>query len=728
MKPVLYEANTTEFTTNGLGTLGDAISCEVTEVRNGAYELEMEYPIDGIHMEDITYSRIVYAIPADGKSEQPFRIYSISKPIDGVVTVKAEHISYQLSHIPCGAFTASNVVQALQGLKSNAYENCPFTFWTDKATQAIYRQDVPASIRSRLGGTQGSILDTYGGELEWDTYNVKLHNNRGSNSGATLRYGKNITDIKQEENISNTITGVVPYYKNEDTLVTLPEHAVYSQNASLYPYHRTIVVDFSSSFNTAPSVEMLRARAVSYINQNGIGIPKVSIKVSFVPLWQTEEYKDIASLERVNLCDTVSVEFEKLGISAQAKVIKTVYDVLLERYTSIEIGEATSRMSSQVSQLQVASENQVTLTDMERAINSATNMITGGAGGYVVMKHNADNEPEEILIMDTPDTSTAVNVIRMNKNGIGFSNTGVNGTYTTAWTINGAFVADFIASGTLSAIDINGVNISGSTITGTSITGGSVTGATIYSEGVRQYGNGSISINGCNTDIEKSGSTLHIDPWEIRWYFPGSSVEDVLYLNDDYTVKLGGGIGCSGVHISKSWSGLIVDDFFEQDGTVIQLSGQTGGITCKTLSVSGTKSRVADTKNYGERLLYCYETPTPYFGDLGEGKTDESGKCYVFLDDTFDETIEGKYQVFLQAYGEGRLYVSERTSAYFVVEGEPNTSFGWELKAPQKGYSLHRLEPFEQGEQEERENVLDSTYRYLNEQLFNVEGVSYEEH
>jgi hypothetical protein len=153
------------------------------------------------------------------------------------------------------------------------------------------------------------------------------------------------------------------------------------------------------------------------------------------------------------------------------------------------------------------------------------------------------------------------------------------------------------------------------------------------------------------------------------------------------------------------------------------MEGNNGSIYCNTFTATGTKSRVAATDSYGERKLYCYESPTPYFGDVGEGKTDESGKCYIFIDDILDESIEGTYQVFLQAYGDGRLYVSERTASYFVVEGEPNTAFGWELKAPQRGYSLHRLEPFEHEEQTE-DNTLEETYQYLNQYLYNVEGES----
>ena len=159
MIPILYGENETNFTSNGLGRLSDAISCHVIEERNGQFTLEMVYPISGKHYADIKHSRYIYAVPSDGEGPQPFRIYKTSKPLSGKVTIWAEHRSYQLSMIPCEPFTAANVAQALQGLKNNSLESNPFTFWTDKTTVASYNQETPASIRSRLGGVQGSILE-----------------------------------------------------------------------------------------------------------------------------------------------------------------------------------------------------------------------------------------------------------------------------------------------------------------------------------------------------------------------------------------------------------------------------------------------------------------------------------------------------------------------------------------------------------------------------------------
>lgn len=454
MIPILFSENATTFTTNGLGRLADAIRCVVREERNGAYELEMEYPITGVHYSDITESKIILAVPADGKYAQPFRVYKIERGIAGKIRVYAEHITYQANHIPVMPFEANSAASAMAQLQSNAIGSNPFTLWTDLQTTGHYIQEVPESIRARLGGQEGSILDLYGGEYEWDKYTIKLHQHRGQDRGVVLRYGKNLTDLTQEKNITTTYTAVCPYVKQseDDPLITLPEKYIAASNAGNYPYLRIKTVDFTKEFDNEEEVTVaaLRQKTNEYIAANNIGIPKISIKVSFVALWQTEEYKNIAPLERVNLCDTVTVRFEKLGVDAQAKVIKTEYNVLLDRYNSIEIGEAKSTISATVATQEQKIVNEVD-SDLLRAQKHATELITGGLGGYVVLKRNANGKPEELLIMDKENIEEAVHVWRYNKNGWGYSSTGYNGLYTLAATLDGGFVADFITTGTLNA-------------------------------------------------------------------------------------------------------------------------------------------------------------------------------------------------------------------------------------------------------------------------------------
>lgn len=451
MIPILYDSTETEFTTNGLGRLPEATECFVTEERNGSYELSMQVPVSAKHFSDIKNTRLILAKPNALSDPQPFEVYDISTPIGGIAEVSARHISYRLSDIPCKPFSASSVTEVFDSIPTYAMEECPFEFWTDKSTIANYSQTAPASIRSRLGGVDGSILDCYGGEYEFDRFTVKLWNNRGADRGVTIRYGKNLTDAKQEQSIADTCTGIVGYWADSTGGTCIYTDVVQSDNADNFPYHKTQVIDFSSDYEEQPTVATLTARAQSYVSNNNIGVPDVSIDVSFVDLADTEEYKNL-SRELIGLCDTVTVKFEALGINNTAKVTKTVYNVLQERYDSITLGtyytlaSTVSGISSNVTKAKAE-----VLTELEKAKSSATAQITGANGGYVKINYDADGNPYEILVMDTDDVSTATKIWRWNQNGLGYSSTGYNGEYGLAMTQDGAIVADYITSGTLIA-------------------------------------------------------------------------------------------------------------------------------------------------------------------------------------------------------------------------------------------------------------------------------------
>lgn len=461
MKPILFREYENQFRTNGLGRL-DPLSCTVTEERNGQYELEMEISIDDPHYKDVKEGRILYVRHDDTPDKQPFEIYKITRPLNGRVTVLAHHISYRTSKITVMPFKAGTCTAAMAGLQDHAVGDCPFTFWTDKEVKKDFTVDYPVTLRSRLAGSEGSILDVYGtGEYEWDKFTIKLHLHRGSDSGAVLRYGKNITELKKTTDASNIWTGVCPYWlgtnqeSNESVLVTLPEQVIYSNYKDDYAYKMVVPLDLTSRFQEAPTVEQLRQAAKTYVANNAVtGIP-VSIDVSFIALWQTEDYKDVAALQRLHLCDTLTVQYKKLGVENTAKIVKTVYNVILERYDSMTIGEVRSSLASTIGDAAQAAENLrnevPTTTAMEQAIIAATNLMTGGQGGHVVISRDADGKPKEILVMNTKSAATATQVLRINMNGIGFSSTGIDGPYRSAWTLDGKFVADFIQAGNLNA-------------------------------------------------------------------------------------------------------------------------------------------------------------------------------------------------------------------------------------------------------------------------------------
>lgn len=454
--PILYNPTETDFNHNGYGVLGDCASCFVTEVCNGEFELSMQYPTDGIHFENIQSRSIIKAKPDQFREPQLFRVYNISKPsINGIVNISAQHISYDLSGIPVAPFTADHVALALDGFRANAVVGCPFEFWTDKNTTGKFAVPHPASIRSRLGGVQGSILDVYAGEYEFDNFTVKLHKNRGMDRGVSIRYGKNLLSLKQEENCQNIATGIYPYWKNQESgaVVQLPEKIVNADGE--YGFTKIRTVDFTSYFQEQPTEEQLRSATERYIKNNEIGVPIVSLDVSFAQLQKSEEYKHLQLLERVSLFDTLSVEFPALKVSSKASAVKIVYNVLLDRVESVTLGSVRANIADTIVEQKKQIEQAPTKTDLQLAKDAATAWLTNGKG-YKVERRAPDGTVVDTLYLDTPDIDAAVNVLRIGQSGIGFSHDGVDGPYRSAWTIDGRFVADWITAGTLSGIKIIG--------------------------------------------------------------------------------------------------------------------------------------------------------------------------------------------------------------------------------------------------------------------------------
>lgn len=475
---ILFDQNEEAFTSNGLGALPDAISCIVTEERNGEYEVEMEYPLTGSHFHDIQKRRILCVKPNPYDDPQPFRIYSITKPINGIVTVHAAHLSYDTSGsivklFPADAGSAS---AAMSYLKNFSVPSTPFTFFTNVGKTGTMSVPKPSSIRSLLGGSAGSILDTFGGEYLFDKWNISLLESRGANRGVTIRYGKNMTDLEQEENDTDFYTGVYPFWYSESEdggLVTLSANNGIVNAPGTYDFVKIMPLDLSSEnfskettdsegYTTTiekPTEAELLAAAQKYIADNKIGIPKVSLDVSFVMLAQSDEYKDFARLETVKLCDTVTVEFEKLGVKTTAKCVKTVYNVLTGKYNSIELGEPKSSLAETVSNQGTLIEEASDKSYMEHAIQNATDLIMSGKlGGYVTVTKN------EIYIADNKDLDKAVKVWRWNSGGLGYSMNGKNGPFDLAITQDGAIVADYITTGNLDCSVLHVSNIHGDSI------------------------------------------------------------------------------------------------------------------------------------------------------------------------------------------------------------------------------------------------------------------------
>lgn len=357
--PKLYPPTAAAWDTNGLGALSDCISCVVEETLNGPFELEMQYRLNGLHYADITLRSIILAKPNPTTRPQPFRVYKISRPINGVVTINAQHLSYDLSGIVIEPFNAPSLASALEGMKTNAVTENPFEYETDKTVISDFAVSYPSSARSLVAGQRGSLLDTYGGELEFDRYQVKLWAHRGKDNGVTIRYGKNMTDVNQEEDGSGVYTGVYPYwYSEEDGSADLGSSYVPVEGE--FDFTRILLLDLTEEFENKPTAEELTQKAQEYISNHDPGVPTISTTVSW---YQSRDF-----VENVNLGDVVGVYFSRLGISAKAKIVKTRYNALQNRYESVDIGSVRSSIAGTIVSMDqgVSSVTQYTVTETRR--------------------------------------------------------------------------------------------------------------------------------------------------------------------------------------------------------------------------------------------------------------------------------------------------------------------------------------------------------------------------
>lgn len=856
MIPILYEAKTNDFTGNGTGFLKDATECTVKEVRNGTFELTLKYPENGVYADKLTEDAIIKAKPNNKDNDQLFRIYKSGKTIAGVNTFYAEHISYELNSNPIcqPVIEGKNPQQAIEQVLSQAAVPNNYTAWSDIQTRNSTSIDDVVSVRKMLGGVEGSILDTWGGEYQFDNFTIKLWKNRGKDTGETIRYGKNLITAEQEKNIANTVTAIFPYarYKKDETseeeiLVKLSEGIIKTPNADRYARLKCEPVDFSDKFEDGVVIteDMLRKVATAYA-QSGIDEPSISIKASFQDMNKIKGNENLATFNSIDLCDIVTVIIEKLDIDVKAKVVSYTYNVLKERAENVEIGETRTNLTKQITAeskeqadriIKTATFSEKLEASLKQRIADATAAITGNSGGYVVL-YPPEN-PQEIFVMDTPDTKTAKNVWRWNKAGLGHSSNGVNGPFNVAIQQDGTIIADFIGAGELDGMLIKAGTVKAESLSveykqsvttkaqelantaednantatdeklknystttemqsALTVEAGKIsakvsetyetkenatqkmTDANNALESYKREASAAIELNAnaikskvtadeVTSQIEQSAEAIRCQAKKISWKSDGSEMTETgkltcsdvninggkirLIQNDrkptfevyDKDIKQGFTIhdtnifgmnetGSNTVVIGNSSVGHMYVYGYDEENSPkccitsddVTLEGSSGSGNYSTLSptalyCTGSKHRVVRTQDYGERLLCCYETPSPMFGDIGAAQIDETGKCLIFIDEKFAQTIdlEYLYDVFLTKYGPGDCYVSERTVSYFIVEGTKNLKFAWEIKTIQRDYENLRLE-----EHTHEKNDTDSIYNvsaYMNTLLYQLD-------
>ncbi|MCC8066755.1 MAG: phage tail protein, partial [Clostridiales bacterium] len=488
-------------------------------------------PSDGIHAESITEGNIILAKPADGAAPQPFRIYKITTPMDGKLEIAARHISYQLNFITVSPVTVvsgtdDQVVLAYQGLLDNAATECPFSFETDMSSTAYFGILEPTSFRNALGGVDGSMLDTFGGEFEWDMYTVRLLKNRGSDNGVRIVYGKNLVDFKMEKSIEEVITGVHPFWKDSETdeVMELSEKVVTLADTD-YPYEKIVVLDCTEQFEEQPTEASLRSYAKSYLESTSYTEPDIDIDIDFAQLWQTSGYEDIAEAERVNLCDTVHVYVSKLGIEVSATVTETEYDTLLERYKSITLSNAVSSSRNSSLSLSVATTSQVktliAITDTAIRLSTAKTYVTqdelySDYSTTVEVKALIEETEEAITLsydkkLESYSTTEEVkSLIEVSEGNIELSVTKTLTDYTKTSEIRSKFAMD----PTSITIESGVISFESNTIS-------------IDSDNFKLTTSGEVTAKGSFTSGSDSSYKMELDSGELTGYYKGEEVGSI---------------------------------------------------------------------------------------------------------------------------------------------------------------------------------------------------------
>lgn len=346
MIPLLYRPQATTFPSTGLNALCrlyDCIECTVLEERNGIYEASFSYPLNGRNFEEIRLGRIIAIEHGSGNDLQPFDIVSYSRPIDGIVTFNCQHVSYRQSKIVVTTLGSNPTFAStvLQSIKTHGSPSNPFTYSTDLPSVARVlpcADGIPKTAKSILGGTDGSLLDTFGGEFEWDKFAVKLHESRGTRKDFTIRYGVNMTDYLDEADYSESYTAVVPYWsgtdENDQDVIVVGD-LVDSGLESFNSRTECIPLDLSGNFETEPTTAELETFASSYITSNNINLPLQTITVNFL---EDEDGINVKKLHDCHLCDIINVQFPAYRMTGDFKIVKTEYDVLNDRFTTFELG------------------------------------------------------------------------------------------------------------------------------------------------------------------------------------------------------------------------------------------------------------------------------------------------------------------------------------------------------------------------------------------------------
>lgn len=478
MIPILFEPKETNFDSYGIGAMNDCKSCIVTEEENGQYEAALTFPITTKYteyLEDFNYQLKIK--PNDEDDYNIFVVYNHYKDMaTGLLYVSGRSRSFKLGNRTVKKVTIENKTgrEAMQmlhdamDLESDVQMTCDIT---NRGSTSFEVENPLTCIK----GTSGSLLQTYGGEIKHEPFKLSLLSRRGRDDVTTIRYRKNLNGLKVELDWSGLVTRIFPYadVQNDqgetERIYGTGVDSQYIKNYDGEVYARHIQFTEDQGATDLNSLNKVAAKYFTSMNP-GVDKPRVNISVDILKLDTSEKAKKFKGFRRLNLCDTFSIYHERFKINLSAKVIAVEYDSLAEKVVKLTAGDAKyTFFEEQKNELTEVFKKVPTKSYASVFIDYVTEIISGNDGGHVIWWPK--NRPTDLFFCDNPNLEAAKQVLRINKSGIGFSSSGWKGPFTTAWTLDGTFVADFIKAGTLRAIDIIGVNITGSTIKGTDIFG-----------------------------------------------------------------------------------------------------------------------------------------------------------------------------------------------------------------------------------------------------------------
>lgn len=726
------------YDTQGLGALSDWLTATVSNKLNGAEIFQGTCPISGTNADLIIEGRIIQCYVDENRAKQRLRIYYAKTSVIGnTIEVKAEPIFNDIRKSVLNKYDSGTekitATQAWQNAKALAKPAIPPQFSFSSLVDTLANVKIEkANFLEFFGGKEGSILDRFHCEFLKDNNTLRHEKRLGTDHKIKAIYTKNLTGLDLEIDAQSVLVGIYPFISSSsegEDEITLPEEVIFTDYVDDYPAGYVSFVDFKDK---ATDVATLREVAKDWLKTNiDKQKPQVSGSIELVPLRDQRGYEKFVDLEKVSMGDGVDVYHPQLKVNMSARIVEYTFNVLTNSYDKLVVGNVKTNflentennvsnlINDAIDQLKNGGEISDLINDI---VDHQTDMITGQNGGYVLL--DPKEAPSRILIMDTPDKTTARNVLQINNAGIGFSKTGINGTYETAWTLDGGFNASFITAGEIVGITIRGTTlISDGTDYRTSIANGKMTW---YSKKVnkdimeleaRDYVSADAGIvsytmkTGGGFMIRNPQGNLVFSTWDngnnrpfLSFGAPNFRYSNASYINDGDGNSLGidGSAGNSwefkvaGKTMKFTSDGMLTlpGCFFGswEDGKIARFEQSTVQVY-KDFTVRGTKNSTVPTEHYGQRLLNAYETPEYYFADYGEAVTGDDGKVRVDIDPMFAETVNlSRYMTYVTPTELVLCAVTHEDVDHFIIEtSKPNVLVRWNLVAHRLGYEDVRL-------------------------------------